>query len=178
MIIDLSQLRGYAGGLVGAVAGTSSQFSGAHVSHIGIGDQTILNGASAQVQFGTEIYDVGGWFDPASNSILTVPSGVTRVRAFWSCRIEGIFSASNQVRVEVIKNGLAFTGSAPAQYKLAPGSFGEPCWNGTTLPFDVVAGDTLAVLVTALSIAPSLSLIIPGSPFFPNGSAFLAEAVF
>lgn len=61
----------------------SVYFKGALVNRVGLANQTILDGVGAAVEFNTEIYDVGDWFDNSTALLrtrLTVPAGISFIR--------------------------------------------------------------------------------------------------
>lgn len=107
-------------------------FSGALVRKTA--NQSLPNNAVTVVTFDAEEYDTDNWHDNAvNNSRLTVPSGVTRIRACASG--DFVFSSTGTRFIELAKNGVLVNGSFRTE--IAQSQFVGTC-SGV---LSVVAGD-------------------------------------
>lgn len=87
--------------LIGNVGAAKASFS-AHKNAV---DQTgIADVTQTKVTFGTEVYDVGGYFDAATNYRWTPPAG--KVRLIFGARLAGTTPATTVVYI--FKNGANF----------------------------------------------------------------------
>lgn len=100
-------------------------FQGAMIRKPYPGDQNIPHQVNTFFTFGVVDYDIGGWWNPAFPTRLTVPQGVTKVRVHAQC----IWQAnSTGLRQLVIKKNGAFYPGDPCVNVVAAG--------GTTTDID------------------------------------------
>lgn len=98
-------------------------------------DQSLGAGATTDLVWATEVYDIGGWFNVGTSaSELTVPSGPTLVRL--QANIMGS-SVAGQMVGSMLKNNAAFRGMAHADCD----TDGIESVNLMSAPIAVTAGD-------------------------------------
>lgn len=103
------------------------------------------------ITWDTEVYDNGGWHDNVSNtSRLTVPAGVSYIRAMAQIGSENLNTSSDLITIRLLKNGSAV--SPQVQSKLTNGTGGTTIRNQiVSYPIAVSAGDYFEVEYTVLT---------------------------
>jgi hypothetical protein len=108
-------------------------------------DQTAADyTVGANVTWDAEDYDVGGWHDTGANTdLMTVPSGVTYVRAYAELRLASV-TTDVHILIEFRKNG-----SATPAYGAQRSEVGSanPTLSIASPPIPVNAGDSIAVFL-------------------------------
>jgi len=136
-------------------------YSGARISNVGQGNQTLFGQGIHIITFGAAAEDIGGWFDAGSPNQLTVPEGVTRVTAYGSFKMAGGFLATDLLSMEITRNGVVITPShGGGAYRLSTGFFGT--WTMTTPAILAVEDDIFQLRLNAKVFA-GVSLTILAS---------------
>ena len=152
MLTDLQQYLGRLGSGI-----TSSprprNYSGALLNKRFGGVQVINRFTTQVIEYGTEVEDIGGWFDPITPTRLTVPQGVSRVRLMHTIMHAPSASPAqtDQSFMNFLLNGSGFGGFGRLNVRLTEQNF----WNVATNPIPVVPGDFFE---TSLNLFSSIAV--------------------
>lgn len=171
MLISIDRQATQLGGQV--IGGDMARnFAGVMVDRTGLSAVSIANASSAILDWVAGGYDIGGWFNPGSPTILTVPPGVTRVRVWFNVGFSGDFILGDTVSVRLFVNGAL--AAVPSEIRYVPVAGMLPIWMSSSPSFAVVPGDTLSVQFTVIKITGGTMLVsVDGS----SVTAFDVEAV-
>lgn len=170
MLIDLRNHREYLGAATKPFAPITKTFSGACVDRATLVAKAIAVGANTTLDFAAGAYDVGGWFNPGTPTVLTVPAGVTRVRDSVSCALFANFGINDVVLLRTALNGVVNLPAGQVTYSLGPNTLGN--WARTSPPYSVTPGDTISVQIIATVLTPAVFLV-----FGTANSSLCVEAV-
>lgn len=140
----------------GIFAGGASAFSGALVNKIGSSSLNLTGVSAVEMTYGTEVYDVGDWFDTGSSTTdLVVPTGVTRVQLYGTVELRaespGTFPVDTAgVQMYFRRNGVRQESYGSLDFPLVQDIFSS--WTMISAVLDVVAGDTLSFVAAARAI--------------------------
>jgi hypothetical protein len=110
-------------------------------------EQPLTGGVTALITFDTEVYDVGGWFNPGAPTELVVPSGVNYAR--FSGNWRSTTTVAGEAIIAIDKNGVFPNGTATRDVENGSG-ITEGC-NTITSIMPVVAGEIFRVSATHTS---------------------------
>jgi len=155
LIAHEHQVRQLGGQIVGG--NMSRRFLGAVVNRSGELDQVVPVGMTATLSWVPGAYDIGGWFDPGSPTIFTVPAGVTRVRHWYNIFFTGTFNTSgSNVRIEPFLNGFLVVAFGQILYVPETGVFNS--WNQSSPSYSVSEGFELDIRFTAVAADASVDV--------------------
>lgn len=134
-----------------SASGGGGSFSGALVSRTATINGSISFNAAAPTTFpwDTENYDVGGWFNIASPTIFTVPSGVSRVRLVANLSFNIVNPGASYIRFA--KNGTPLGAGGGSVETVGNADVPFTKYNVSTAVIEVIPGDTFALQVFAIS---------------------------
>lgn len=126
---------------IGGGGGGALPFRGALISPST--DQNYASGSAVTIRFATEVYDIGGFYDPTAPNQFTVPEGVSKIRLSAQLGFTALPSGNNQF--SFTKNGTRnFIGSG---WAVAPSSgYGNPATTFVSPIIEVVPGDVLGII--------------------------------
>lgn len=149
----------HAGNVVDITAATTSMVAfSAHkngVDQTGVPDITFT-----AVTFGTEIYDLGGFF---SASAWTPPSGLVSLTA--TVIVTGTITAGSQISLSIFKNGVNFRQTAAAQLLNAGGT--------TVVMEDLANGTDVYSVQVFVDVTAGTATVLGG----PNATYFMGHVI-
>ena len=155
-LLDLAQIKTpYASQLVGG--DMRRTFSGAKLTNLG-SNQSIVGLGKASVNFGAVVEDFGGWHDVGTPNVLTVPDGITRVRAYLSIQFFGTFGGSDDLMWQLTIGGTSFFDAGSMGYNAQAGIF--LTYSMGTPPFDVTPGDDIGAEVDITVLTPASITVV------------------
>lgn len=119
----------------------------------GLADNSYASGVTETESWAPEYYDVGGWFSTGSPTVITVPAGVSMIKAWVKVVMTptGTPTAAGYVTVAILKNGAAFiAGQALARYAIVAANGIATVITFETPAVFVTPGDQLSVQITTV----------------------------
>ena len=148
------QARQLGGQIIGG--NMSRSFVGCVLNRAALSSFTIAVGVTQAIDWAAGDYDLGGWFNPGSPTVVTVPAGVTRVRHWYSVLFTGTFTATASVGVIPFKNGVSSPGLGQVLY--VPETGIPNSWVLASPSYVVVAGQTIDIRVNNVSATGNITV--------------------
>ena len=131
----------------------SRDFLAVCVNRAGLGNIAVTQGVLTTLDFVAGQYDIGGWFDAGSPTIVTVPDGVTRVRQTELLGFFGNIAQNDQMLMQPTLNGSYNSDIGRMSYQMGTNTF--PVWARRTAVYEVDPGDTISLQVLAAVLTPA-----------------------